>query len=313
MNLDRVPKPVRNLGRLLARACLHVGAIQRSVRRWSLNGRIPARIWRQFPIPRETFVVNLPGSQAFRYKASSGDAIGHTLFWSGTRGWEAATIATFLKLADRTRLFLDIGAHTGAYSLFACAVNPAARVIAYEPVERVYEKLRENIETNHFENRCDARQVAVHRHVGKTQMHVPRSDLPTSASLDPKGFRGLTGQLVDVDVDVVTADDETRSCGRVELVKIDVEGFEPGVLEGMSRILSTDRPVVLCECNPDGPYRDVQSIMVRHQYVFFHLRGSGPTQMNEVTPDQSQQDRNFAFVPAEESQTIAMLQRMQCE
>jgi FkbM family methyltransferase len=275
------------------------------VRQLANAGLVPKKIWNRLPIVDEIFTVTLPEEGSFQYHAWPGDAIGHAFYWTGVHAWEAETIRAFLALARRARRFVDVGANTGAYSLLACTVNPNIQVIAYEPVPRVYERLVANITCNHLEHQCTTRQAAVSDHAGKAELHVPRSLLPSSASLDQHGFRNIAGELIEVEV--TTLDDDCTVEEPVDLVKIDVEGFEDKALAGMIRILSRDRPSIVCECNPDGPYQAVEAVLAAHGYTFFHLRAHGPVRTSHITPDPKQRFRNFACVPAEDRATLSLL------
>lgn len=294
----------RHVLRRLVHAGMRVSPLRRGVRRLTHAGLVPDKVWHRLPVVDDTFTVALPGGGAFRYRAWPGDAIGRAFYWRGVASWEASTIRVFLELAARSRLFLDIGANTGAYSLLACARNPAIRAIAYEPVPRVYERLVENIELNALGQRCVARQVAISDHQGTTRLHVPHSLIPSSASLARDGFRGIAGELIDVDV--TTADRDTEGEEPVDLVKIDVEGFEHHVLAGMPRILGKHRPVIICECNPDGPHREMEALLGPHEYAYFHLRGHGPVRQAHIEPDVQELHRNYACVPAEDAATLAL-------
>jgi FkbM family methyltransferase len=286
-------------------ASMHVAPLRRGARRLGNAGLLPRTIWNRLPIVDDVFTVTLPDGATFRYRAWPGDAIGHAFYWTGVSAWEAETIGVFLALARRASRFLDIGANTGAYSLLACTVNPEARAVAYEPVPRVYERLAANIACNDLEQRIKARQAALSDHAGVAELHVPRSLVPSSASLDQRGFRNIAGELIEVEV--TTADHDCTAESKVDLVKIDVEGFEDRVLAGMTRILGHDRPVIVCECNPDGPYRAVEATLAAHEYVFFHLRAPAPVAARHIAPDPAERFRNFACVPAEDRATRALL------
>src|SRR5713101_2751945 len=68
--------------------------------------------------------------------------IENDLFWRGYgRGWEGMSLRIWRRLARHAHSILDIGANTGVYSLAAKCVNPAATIVAFEPVERVYRRL----------------------------------------------------------------------------------------------------------------------------------------------------------------------------
>jgi methyltransferase, FkbM family len=203
------------------------------------------------------------------------------LYWRGLKEWESETIPVFYKLAQSVQIVLDIGANTGFYTLLACTANPRAQVVAFEPVPRVYEKLVEHVRINHFDDRCEIYQMAVSNSVGTAQMHIPLGDLPTSASLNAKGFRGFDGILMQVPVTTIDTMMEERP---VDLAKIDVEGFEPQVLKGMRTTLQRFRPALFIECLPDGPYREVEEILKNLGYQSYLLSREGPIQVERVTP-----------------------------
>jgi hypothetical protein len=70
--------------------------------------------------------------------------------------------------------------------------------------------------------------------------------------LSDPGETGRSGLMVpratSVDVDVITLDEYARRTEtRPQLVKIDVEGAEAGVIRGMSELLRTVKPVLILE------------------------------------------------------------------
>lgn len=277
----------------------------RALRRLALEGKVSREIWARLPVEDE-FTVDLGGGAGFCYCPSPGDGIGRALYWRGIHEWEAASIRPFLALARAAGHFLDIGANTGVYTLMATAVNPRLTAVAYEPVPRIHARLQKNVEINGLGDRCTVRGVAVANGARRARLHVPGVPLPSSSSLLEQGYHGKAGELVEVDVVTVDAEQEERP--RVDLVKIDVEGFEDQVIEGMAKTLAADRPVVLCECNPDGPYQAVERLMRSHGYRFVHLRDPAPVATAGIEPDGTERERNYLFVPAErETEVLARI------
>src|SRR6188768_2264802 len=75
--------------------------------------------------------------------------IENDLFWLGYGGgWEATSLKIWRELASSSTYILDVGANTGVYSLAAMCINPAAVVVAFEPGEAVFQKLKANIQLN---------------------------------------------------------------------------------------------------------------------------------------------------------------------
>ena len=281
----------RDEGRLIARRLMRIHPLRITLRRLSLAGFLPPQIWKRLPV-EVVFPIVLPDGRSFLYSATANDVIARALYWRGLKDWESETIPVFYKLAQQARVILDIGANTGFYTLLACTANPGARVLSFEPVPRVYEKLMEHIRLNHFEERCEAYPVAVSNFIGKAQMHVPYGDVPTSASLNPEGFRGFNGMLVEVPVTTIDAVLGERG---VDLAKIDVEGFEPQVLEGMERALKRYHPALFIECLPDGPYQQVEEILLDLGYHIYALTREGPLQVEHVVPRRMYHE-NFLFL-----------------
>lgn len=312
-------KQARKIWRLSLHVAMSVEPLRRRVQYLASAGRVPKKLWNRLPIIDDVFEVTLPAGQRFRYRTAAGDAIGQALYWRGLDGWEAATIYPFLSLAVRSRRFVDVGANTGAYTLLACAVSDRLRAVAYEPVPRVFERLRDNIERNGLADRCRIEPMAVADACGRTELHVPDRPMPSSASLHRRGFRNIRGRLVDVplttlDGDLLAngddADRENHGHERIDLMKIDVEGFEDKVIVGMKRILNEHRPVIICECNPDGPHAEVERLLAGAGYRFFHLGAHGPERVSFIVPDPHERYRNFACVHREHTQALDLLTRL---
>lgn len=254
------------------------------------SGVVPASFWKRLPV-EDTFPVSLPDGTIFQYAAVANDDIGRALYWRGLASWEPETVQVFFKLAQKAKLTFDVGANTGLFTLIACAANPQGRVVAFEPVPHVYTRLQEQVRVNHFDARCILKCDAVSSEPGKTKFHIPIEDIPKSASLNTEGFRGIPGTLIDVTV--TTIDVVAAQTGKIDLMKIDVEGFEDKALEGMKTVLSYDKPDIVVECNPDGPYEAVARILRSYGYRFYHLTEQGPKLIEHIIPDESQHNRNY--------------------
>lgn len=307
---DSAKAEARRLWWTATNAAMNVGPVRRRVREWALAGQVPRHLWIRLPVTEPKFEFSLPGGHVVRYHTEVGDPVGQSFYWRGIDGWEAPSLHTFLALAKRARHLLDIGANTGAYTLIACACNDGLQALAYEPVPRVFERLARNIAVNDFGPRCRAKQAAVSNAVGVAQLHVPHSTIPSSASLRKTGFRNLSGVLLKVPVTTADHDTGPESVDitmPVDLVKIDVEGFEDHVLAGMTRILESDRPVILCECNPDGPTGAINEQLRAADYHFWHVCAPRLERMPIIRPDRTERHRNFVFVPAEDRATADLL------
>jgi FkbM family methyltransferase len=271
----------------------HFAPLAKPLRKLSRVNLLPKGISRWIPVD-ETFRVTFGSHEGFSYSLSSAwpDGYGRALYWHGIAACEPETITVFLDQVRRARLFLDIGSHTGIYTLLACARNPHLRVFAFEPVPEVQTALIRNLEINGFTVRCSVRPEALSDHCGTAQFHVPVSR--DMASLDPRGFLGLPGRLIEVDV--CTVDSLIERGTVVDLIKIDVEGFEDAVLRGMNRVLEESRPRIIFECLTQDAANKVNRLL-RDGYTFYRLGRHGTEQITHLSPNISAGYRNFLAVP----------------
>jgi FkbM family methyltransferase len=287
---------MRRLGRRAAARVSASALLRRWVRAASRSDVVPTAVWRRLPVDL-TFQVDVSWGALFLYRATPNDAIGRALYWRGLAGHEPETVQPFLEVASTARVAVDVGANTGVFTLLAGAANPRSTVIAFEPLPHLCDALRRNVELNGWNRRVRIFDQAVADRVGVAAFHVPRVDVPTSASLNRNGFRGLDGDVIDVHTTTLDASlgDQTG----VDLVKIDVEGFEDKVLQGMTGILSRSRPVIVLECNPDGPHREMDQVLSDHRYALYHLGTRGPKRKERLVPDRTERCRNYLCVPVE--------------
>ena len=274
---------------------LSVRAVREALRPLVMARAVPFAVSRHFGFTG-VFEFTLPGGEGFRYEGLPEDLLGRALYWGGLTYWEPETLRAASVIARRARDFWDVGANTGPYTLLASAVNPGITTWAFEPVPAVFARLRANVALNGWAPRCHLLDVAVGRTAGPARLHVPAGPvLPTSATVDARGFRGIRGSLVEVRTirlaDVI--DEDTP----VDWVKIDVEGYEDAVLEGMGDALGRRRPAIIVECIPDGPGARVERILRRFGYRFFHLTAAGPVEQVGIRPDPAEVFRNFLCVP----------------
>lgn len=217
-----------------------------------------------------TFTVQIDPAHSFKIQ-HWGYLLENDLFWNGFgKGYEATSLQIWRRLATHSHVILDVGANTGVYTLVACCVSPGATVIALEPVERVFRRLQQNVQLNGFKAQIE-RVAASDRSESATIYDLP-SDHEYTASLDQTMSAETTG-VIEYPVDTTPIDDLIDAAGlsRLDLVKIDVEQFEPQVLRGMSKCLSEWRPALIIEILNDRVAALVNDIIEGHGYKAFHI------------------------------------------
>jgi len=143
----------------------------------------------------------------------------------------------------------DVGANVGYVSLsLAKRVGPRGRVVAFEPIPQNIAAFRNNIEINGINN-VQLLEVAASDRDGEAVIRLAEN--PSTASLvwhrnDPSAT-ALSIRTVSID-ELVNAGE--LACPK--FVKIDVEGAEGSVLQGMRRTIAAARPVLFVECSDAG-------------------------------------------------------------
>jgi FkbM family methyltransferase len=215
------------------------------------------------------------------------DWVSNQVFWRGWSGYEPETSVILFRASACARVVLDVGAHVGFVTLLAAHANPEAEVHSFEPMPAVFARLERNVALNRRANVvCNA--CAAGESDGSLELFHGDSEIPSSSSLSYQFMSGLLGGRVrSTRVPVVALDEyvHRRGISRVDLVKIDTESTEPGVLRGMRQTLERDRPTIVCEVLPDaktGP--DLQGLLGPLGYRYYHLTPDGPSWTHSVEP-----------------------------
>ncbi len=167
---------------------------------------------------------------------------------------------------------IDVGANIGYFTLAAARrVGPSGRVVAFEPQESVRRELVENVRLNGLTN-VSIREEALSASSGSAEFYPGRRDNTGLASLRP--LEGVTPTRV-----VQARFDDLWDDRAITLVKIDVEGAELQVLEGMSRCLERHRPSLVIEVT-DG-YLRALGASAEALYTWVQSRGYRLFQIEE--------------------------------
>jgi FkbM family methyltransferase len=132
---------------------------------------------------------------------------------------------------------VDIGANIGVYTRFLSALaSSTGQVHAFEPAPSNYKRLEENAE--HFAN-VSLNQAAVGGRSG-----IIRLFISYDLNVDHRTFDSGDGRKV-IEVPVVSLDEYFHPGHRVDLIKIDVQGYELSVLQGAKRVLTENHDIKL--------------------------------------------------------------------
>ncbi len=150
----------------------------------------------------------------------------------------------FLRKDD---LFFDIGSNIGSYTILA-AGEVGARVIAFEPIPSTFNNLKKNIEINNLSSLVNALNVGVG---AKAEKLIFSEAYDTVNHVIPYEERALAQNVIEVPI--ISIDETVLKNSIPLLVKIDVEGFETEVLNGMTTTLNNrNLKGIIIELNGSG-------------------------------------------------------------
>jgi FkbM family methyltransferase len=160
---------------------------------------------------------------------------------------EIRFVRRVLKAGDSA---IDVGSHIGFFTMhMAALVGPEGRVYAFEPFDANADLLERSIGENGFGDRVLFQRAAAAAAPGTATLTFPVETLNSGgAYLLRSGSGPLAGnQKKEVPLVALDALELRRP---VRFIKMDVEGAEPQVIRGATRLLKDDRPVILSELHP---------------------------------------------------------------
>lgn len=205
-------------------------------------------------------------------------------------------------LADPARVGLDVGANLGLYTYFLA--RSCRHVYAFEPNPNPLHTLRAVVDSN-----VTVLPLALGDFSGEAELTVPRGrrGWTSNGATLAAGYRGPSMTLK---VPARRIDD--LGIENVGIIKIDVEGYELGVLEGAARTLARDKPALMVE-------NEIAHVGNKFDQVFSFLAGAGyrgfflekgvlqtlshfSVETHQIAPlkpggDKSRYVRNFIFLP----------------
>lgn len=168
--------------------------------------------------------------------------------------YEPLTLSFLRAYLTEGDVFFDIGAHVGLYTILAVdQIGDSGEVYAFEPSPIAYRMLLSNIQLNEFSS-VTTEKVALSNQVGASQLYTSPLGMGSYNSFLP--FSGYPIRKIRetpfecVSVECTTLDDYAQESGvaQIDLLKVDVEGWEVEVLQGGRETLSSvQAPTLIVE------------------------------------------------------------------
>ncbi|MBB5514205.1 FkbM family methyltransferase [Rubricella aquisinus] len=149
--------------------------------------------------------------------------------------YESTVLSQIKDRFSGIRSVVDVGSNIGNHAVFFGAVMGVEKLVCFEPQDSVRATLERNLHLNGLSKaKVKPTLLGAERSHARMIRHQKRNQGATAFTPDPEG-----------DFEVSTLDHEIR--GKVDLIKIDVEGMEEQVLAGAQKLIARERPAVVME------------------------------------------------------------------
>lgn len=202
--------------------------------------------------------------------------------------YEVLSRIFFFLASKNSRNVLDIGAYSAIYSITSAKANELCNVYAFEPNPRIAHLALRNIHLNEFSKQIHLMPFALSDQSGFNKLYFNESRWENATA----SLKSKTQIYVEVETKTL---DEVFHDSRIDLIKIDVEGFESEVFRGGIKLLKKFSPIILSEIL-------TQSDLQNQSFV---LRNLGYEEPLRVSNDLSSSDsRNYLWFNQENMQSV---------
>ena len=199
-------------------------------------------------------VVNIQGYQHLKgYRW----IINHNYGMAYFKGYYEPLICRILtKHLTKDSVFVDVGGHAGYFSLFAAAISTNGNVFSFEPEPNNYKFMNSILKLNDVSNWSIINKAAGEES-GQLFFEV--------GSTSSTGRMSENGKLP---VEVTTLNAELVNLKRLDLIKIDVEGFGGRVIQGGLDVILRFQPILMIEIHQNSDELETILKYLGETYLF---------------------------------------------
>jgi FkbM family methyltransferase len=230
----------------------------------------------------------------FKMNVDLAEWIGQHIYMTGN--YEPETTSLICSLVREGDTIVDVGANIGFITLAASRkVGPSGKVLAFEPVSSTCASLRHNLLINNASN-VVVHEIALSNACGMVTIH--EGPIGNKGCSSIRHISNASGHRT-VPMAPFDALDVSREA--VRLVKIDVEGAEQLVVQGMMEFLKRSRPHTIVEVSRDFlrefGHSEVSLCkkLTDIGYHMYHVTDKGPIPMRDLVMWPHQFNALFSF------------------
>lgn len=174
-----------------------------------------------------------------KLKVNISDYVGHYVYF----GFRDLSTEKLFSLCEPGFNVLDIGSNLGWVALNLASISQSGQVVGFEPDHHNFLLCRENVSNNSHITNLTILPIALGDEASTRVMEIRSPGNRGGNRVAPLNREGHTSITI-MKLDEI---DHVRVLGRIDLIKIDVEGFELKVLNGARETLKRFRPILFVE------------------------------------------------------------------
>ncbi len=195
---------------------------------------------------------------------------------------------TLYKLAKNAKLVVDVGTNNGWLLMNISRIIKSNNgfVYGFEPHPDTFARCMNNIGKSNISN-CKVFNMGCGESESEMVMTVENESNSGRNRIDINANRSLSNKAVNIKI--TTLDKLLSSIGKIDLIKIDVEGFELQVLKGSDIILKQHKPVIFMEvddillrANNTTPAELFSFLADQYGYSFTYARTGNEVKKSDV-------------------------------
>jgi len=192
-----------------------------------------------YQYPKNTF--RILKRNGIRIKLNINDYLGHFIYF----GFYDASYHRMFQLCKPGNIVVDVGMNIGWTTLNFAKLSGSGTIFGFEPDPKNYNDCKYNLALNNFTNIID--------------FPLGLSDVNSQLTMEVREATNRAGNRISPSsqghkIDVVRLDEvgAIERVTHIDLIKIDVEGYELNVLKGATGVLQRHHPVLFIELDDNN-------------------------------------------------------------
>jgi FkbM family methyltransferase len=207
---------------------------------------------------------------------STGNQIENEIYWKGFEGChEGLSTQIWVSLIKQTKpkSIWDVGANSGTYGILAKSVFPECKVSFFEPIPKAVKMIQQNLFLNQMS--ADVFEIALGDYDGEGEIFFSEgTDFATSVTVNQNTTpdHSRSSRML---IQVSRADSILNEHDKQipDLIKLDVETYEPEVLQGFGNLFPLNS-IFLIEILSSSSAEKLTGFFPESRYDFFNIDDS---------------------------------------